>query len=260
MCFPLLITLLMPLYFFACATTDRVLLGPEEAQVLASLKHAKDNIDTFKGIGQLKIKAGKGLQTVRVAWIGSRPYNLRLETLGVWGQPSLLFLLKDDIFYVHDINNNRYFRGKNNAGNFRRFLSVPVGPQDLHSILSGLPPIVPFHEAKIEVLPDKSQSCLFLYKRWNRIAEKIWFDNDLKTVKEVELFDPWGDLKYVVKFSRFKDVSGTLIPYRISVLQEDKIDMLLDVSRFYIQVPIPEEAFTLGFPDAQAMDKDNSER
>jgi len=249
-----LVALLVPLSFLACATTDRVLLGPEEAQVLASLEHAKDNIETFKGIGQLKISAGKGVQTARVAWIGSRPCNLRLETLGVWGRPSLLFLLKDDIFYVHDINNNRYFKGKNSVRNLRRFLSVPVEPQDLYSILSGSPPIVSFYEAKIEVLPDKSQSCLFLYKRWNRIAEKICFGDDLKTVKEVELFDPRGDSKYVVKFSRFRDVNGSLIPYRIRVLHENEIDMLLDVSRFYIQVPIPKEAFTLGLPDDQAVD------
>ncbi len=245
----------MPLIFIACATTDRGgVLGPEEGRVLASLEHANNNIQTFKGVGQLKISAGKSVQTVRVAWIGSEPCNLRLETLGVWGQPSLLFLLKDDIFYVHDINNNRYFKGKNSVRNLRRFLSVPFGPQDLYSILSGSPPIVSFYEARIEVLPDQSQSCLFLYKRWNRIAEKVWLGDDHKTVKEVELFDPWGESKYVVKFSRFRDVNGSLIPYRIRVLHEGEFDMLLDVSRFYIQVSIPKEAFTLEFPGAQGVD------
>lgn len=197
-------------------------------------------------------------QSMRVAWIGSQPGNLRAETLGPWGQPTLTFLLRGAAFCVYAFENNRCYKGKGTARNLSRFLSVPVRAEDLFSLLSGRPPVYPFNDAKIEVTKGNGQWCLCLYKRWNRLIEKMWFKDDRKTVERVELFDGSGNLKYEIKFNQFKNVGSILFPHEMIIYEAQGGPVLsLNVERFWTNVTIPSKAFILEPCDGEVVPLDS---
>ena len=249
----------LPLCLCTCATLPKVAParpGPDASRLLASVKQYNNDLESFRGIGKLRIMGKVQGQTTRVVWIGSQLGKLRVETLGVWGQPTLTFLVNGSTFYLHTCRNNRYFKGKATARNISRFVSIPIRAEALFSLLSGQPPVLPFHYAKIRALEGEGQWLLSLYKKWRRLIEKMWLKDDGKTVERVEVFDGWGNLKYTVAFNRFEEVEGFRIPYEIMISHAQRPVLSLKVERFWINVPIPAGAYTLELSDAHVVDLD----
>ena len=153
---------------FACMPTPRATVGvpaPDPASLLASLEKQKNDITSFRGIGKLTFTVNGERHTTRVAWIGSRPQDLRLQTLGLWGQPDLTFLIRGSTFCLHAHQENRCFKGKATPRNLSRFVSIPVGAEDLFALLSGQVPVLSSYRAKIRYSNGEDQWCLCLYNR-----------------------------------------------------------------------------------------------
>ncbi len=252
----------MVLYFclFACTTTRNDVVtqcGPEAGRILAYLRQKNNNLGSFKGIGLLRITGRKGeAQTVRIVWMGSQPGNLRVETLGVWGQPTLTLLLKGSDFYVHNHQENRYYKGKGNIRNMSRLMSVPVSAKELFFLLSGQPPVLAFHNAKVETSRHDGQRSLCLYQTRNRLIERVWFKDDYTTVGRVDLFNRSRNPRYTIEFKEFEQVDGFVIPYKTVVTSRKGPVLTLNVERFWRKVPIPARAYTLDFSDAEVVDLD----
>ena len=251
---------LLALCVWACAATPKAVPTvpcPDAGRLLASLQQCKQELESFRGIGKLRITGKGDRQTARVAWIGAQPENLRVETLGVWGGPALTFLVNGSTFYLHSSQDNRYLKGRATARNLSRFVSIPVRAEVLFSLLSGQPPVLPFHSAKMQALGGDGQWLLCLYEKWGRLIEKMWLANDGATIERVGVFDGWGNLKYTVSFSRFEEVECLRIPHKIMVSHARGIVLSLDVEKFWTKVQIAERAFTLDLSGAQVVDVDS---
>ena len=238
---------LLPLYACACAPTPRAALevgGPDPACLLASLKERKNEITSFRGIGKLILMVKGERQTTRVAWIGSQPDNLRVETLGPWGQPNVTFLMNGSTFYLYAHAENRCFKGKATARNLSHLVSVPVRAEDLFVVFSGQVPVLPFRHAKIRRSEDEGRWCLVLYKRWGGLVERMWITNGGKTVEAIEVFDGRGNLQYRAAFNQVREAEGLEVPQTIIISNEQGPVLSIQVERFWTKVDIPEGAYT----------------
>ncbi len=248
---------LLLLCLFSCTPLRKevsTLPNSEVNRLLVVLAQNKNNLESFRGVGKLRMVRGSKAQTMRIVWIGSESGNLRLETIGPWGQSPVTFLLKDTVFYVHKVDDKVCYKGKATARNLSRILSIPIGGDELSAILSGQPPLTAFHEAKIKVLEGDGKWCLYLYTKWNRIIEKMFFKDDRKTVERVEFFDRFGAPTYTTTFSEFRDVDGYLLSHKIKILHTNGLDLSLDIEKFRAGVTIPEKAFILELPDTKVVD------
>ena len=253
-------TLLFPLCLYGCVTRPKAFPsgpGPEVTRILDSLKEQKNDLKSFKGVGRFKTVRGTSI-TTRMVWIGSQPQKLRVETLGPWGQPTLTLVINGSSFFLHTHHDNRYFKGDATAGNLSRFVSVPVRAEDLVGLLSGQPPILPFHHAKIRASTAEGGGWLLsLHKKWGRLIEKIWLKDDEKGVEQVEVFDGWGNLQYKVAFSDFDQMESLCLPHRIAISDTQGLLWSLTVEKFWTKVSIPEGAYTLEVSSAEEMDLDS---
>jgi hypothetical protein len=253
--------LLLPLCLYGCAIRPKGILTQETPadvdRVLASLRQRENDLKTFKGVGRFKTIRGNGTKIFRVVWIGSKPENLRVETLGPWGQPNLTFVVNGPSFFLHSRQDNHYFRGDATADNLARLVSIPVKGEDLFRLLSGQPPILPFHHGKIRTSPADSGSILSLYKKWGRLIEKIWMKDAGKSVEKVEVFDAWGNLRYRIAFSEFHQTESFWFPHTIAISDPEGPVCSLMVERFWTNVPIPEGAYTMEISGAGVTDLDS---
>jgi outer membrane biogenesis lipoprotein LolB len=244
----IVVVLVFSLCLYGCAPKAKGVLKyaePDVDRVLASLRQYKNELESFKGVGRFKTVRGTGLKSSRVAWIGSQPQNLRVETLGPWGQPTVIFLLNGSSFFLHSRQDNQYFEGDATVENLSRVVSVPVTGEDLFWLLSGQPPILPFHHGKIRTLSGDRGCLLSLHKKWGRVVEKVWLKDDAKTVEKVEVFDGWGDLRYRIVFSEFQQAESFWLPHRIEISDPEGPVCSLMVEKFWTNVSVPEEAFIL---------------
>ena len=253
----ILVVLLFPLFLYGCALRPKAFPTgprPDVSRILESLKQCKNGLKSFKGVGRFKTVRGSRVTTFRMVWIGSQPQNLRVETLGPWGQPILTFVINGSNFFLHSRQDNRYFKGGATVGNLSRFVSVPVRAEDLFGLLSGQPPILPFHHAKIRASTAEGGWLLSLHKKWGRLIEKIWLKDDGKGVEQVEVFDSWGNLQYRVAFSEFHEMESLCLPHRIAISDTEGPIWLLTVEKFWTGVSIPDGVYTLEVSGAQVID------
>lgn len=242
----ILAAFVLPFYAFACAPTPRATLGvgaPDPACLLASLKARQNEIKSFRGLGKLSLMVGSERQTTRVAWIGSQPGNLRVETLGLWGQPDLTFLINGSTFYLYVHAENRCLKGKATARNLSRLVSVPLRVEDLFVVLSGQVPVLPFRHAKIRPSEKEGRWCLDLFKGLGRLVERMWIAEGGKTVEGIEVFNGRGKLQYRAAFNQVQAVEGVWIPQRIIISNEQGPVLSLHVEEFRTEVAIPDGAY-----------------
>ncbi len=253
-------TFLFPFFLHGCAPKPKAVLTqaiPDVDRVVASLRQCENNLRTFRGVGKFKAIRGTGAKISRLVWIGSQPRNLRVETLGPWGQPVLTFVINGSDFVVHSRPDNHYFRGDATVGNLSRFASIPVRADDLFRLLSGQPPILPFHHAKVRISSADGGWLLNLYGKWGRLVEKIWLQDDAKTVERVEVLDEWGELQYRIVFSEFHQTESFRLPHNIAISDPEGPVWSLMVERFWINVAIPDGAYTLEVSGARITDLDS---
>lgn len=249
--------LLFPLCLYGCASKPSPpRAGPDAGRILASLKQCKDHLESFRGVGRFKAFRGAGAKSFRIAWIGSQPQSLRVETLGPWGQPVATFVINGYSLFFHSRQDNKYFKGDATVRNLSRFVSVPVRAEDLFGLLSGQPPVIAFHHAKIRASRGEGGWLLSLYKKWGRLIEKIWLADDAKTVERVEVFDGRDNLEYRIQFSDFHQVESICLPHRIAISDQEGPLWVLTVEKFWTNVSIPDGAYTLEVPEARVMDAD----
>jgi len=128
---------------------------------------------------------------------------------------------------------------------------VPVRAEDLFRLLSGQPPILPFHRAKIRPSTADSGWLVSLYKKWDRLVEKIWLKDDAMTVEQVEVFDEWGDLQYRIVFCEFHQVESFHLPHSVEISDPEGSLWSIMVERFWTNISIPDGAYTLKVSGAQ---------
>ena len=248
---PLVVVFLLALCFPACVSTPETgvdMPAPDPHQLLSSLKEQQVSVTTFRGIGKLHYTIDGQRHATRVAWIGSLPANLRIETLGLWGQPNLTLLVKGSTFYLHAPDEGRCVEAKATARNVSRLVSVPLPVEDLFVILSGQVPVLPFHRAEIQYLDAQRQWRLSLYRKWGRLVERIWTNRIGTTVNRIDVFDRSGHLAYTALFRRFEPLEHFLIAKEIVVAGKQGASFSLEVERLSTNVEVPAEAYTLNVP------------
>jgi hypothetical protein len=131
---------------------------------------------------------------------------------------------------------------------------MPVRAEDLFMLLSGQPPILPFHRAKIRPSTPNGGWLISLYKKWGRLVEKIWLKDNATTVEQVAVFDGWGDLQYKIAFSEFQEVDSRPLAHRVEISDPEGPLWSLIVERFWTNISIPDGAYTLDVPGTQVTD------
>jgi hypothetical protein len=228
----------------------------EATRILTHLEKREKAFSRFRGLGKLQIKGAGPSKTMRIAWIGARPGNLRLEMLGMWGQPLATFLLKEPDFFLYIVKDNLCYKGKSTARNLSRMLTVSIESEDLFNVMSGHPPIPTFRKAKVRTTTNRRQT-LSLFGPWSRIVQKMWFSDTRKVIERVESFDSLGDVKYTILFSNFKNNGDYLVPYAIQIVRPSGTEMLINIDKFQNGISIPDKAFVLDLGDAKVIGLDS---
>lgn len=221
----------------------------EEAREMLETVIANNPLpSTFKGIGDIKLTRDSITQSSRMAWAASVPDEIRIELLTPYGQPSVS--LSSDGRYVYVVlHQDKSFYKKNvSETSFERILSIPIGPEEIVSILGGRPPIIEYSfVSKIES-EIASGPVIVARESWWGDYQKIYFSEDGRQILGAETFNGAGELKYKVFFAGFRKVEKFYAPSRVVISSAEGAEALLNVSRFWAGADVSPSAFVLEPP------------
>lgn len=96
----------------------------------------------MSGEARLSAELREGSGRVGQFVLAERPDRVRLETISFFGQPIAVLTSDGVTFHLHDLENGRFFEGPASAGNVSQLLPVRIPPEELVSLLLGVPPVV----------------------------------------------------------------------------------------------------------------------
>ena len=217
----------------------------EEARaLLEQLTRRNKYLKTFKGIGELRLKENKKAQRLTVAWMGQLPEKLRMEALAVSGQPAASLAGDGRWLYFLSHADGRYYKRPYEKG-FGRFLSIPLDPGEMVTLLSGRVPVVTHHVVDLKTDPDSRGFVLILKKRWQGIVEKFYLGPDKQDVFKIERFDADGTLVWRLRWGAFHRVSDFSMPFWLRASRADGAFFELMVRRCWTNVPLDPRSFAL---------------
>jgi hypothetical protein len=131
----------------------------------------------------------------------------------------------------------------------KNIISIPITASDIVMLLAGGIPLRKFHS--VDVIEDKSGNgyVLVLKERWRGIREKIYFDESGSQVRQIDIFDRSGLLKYRAEIENMRSVNGYQVPFRLKLSTGEGADFLLDADRYWVNVELPTSVFVLAPPE-----------
>jgi hypothetical protein len=226
----------------SCASTIPT-ISDSAGHLIAALKTPEYLPLRFKGTGTLTLSEGDTIGTMRVAWIGVHPDLLRFQAFDPWRNPLFMFILKKGKFYFRSAQTNRFYTGKGSRSNLKRVLDVPLEAEDLVTIFSGKPPVVPFTKAETREVVSGGHKELLLFRR-NHLVEKIEFDAMSGRAQKASFMDGLGKEHYRVYFDAFKSTGDMVFPHKIDIVVSLGRRFTLLADTIWSRFEIPQDAFT----------------
>ena len=218
--------------------------------LLSTLKTQNEALVNFKGIGNITIRQNGLTQfDQRDAWIGERPVKFSIAVL-ISGYPALKLATDGRWLYYLEIQGQetRFRKMKTSDPDLKRLIWIPISISDVIALLSGRIPLLEFDSVDFIQEISNQQFALVLTDSWWGIQQKIIFDATVSRVQQIEVYHRSGSLRYRAEVRSTQQVDGFEVPQRLRLSNDDGIDFLLDIHRYWVNVEVPPSVFMLAPP------------
>ena len=184
----------------------------------------------------------------RVAWVGSRQGNIRLEILGVGGRSVASLAGDGEWLYYYSHLEKQLYKERDSVRNLRRLFAVPVASHDIAALLAGRIPIREHHRATLAKDPAQGIYTLTLTKKWAGDVERIYLDSSELRVRQMEMLNTRQAVIYRVQFKGKKEIEAFVIPSRINITAKEGDQLQIDIERYWANVPVSPLMFRIKAP------------
>ncbi len=244
--------------FSSCAvflpSKELEIIPPEKASevrdLLSTLQSKNDTLKSFKGIGKIKVWQNGIIQVnQRVAWMGEKPVKLSIAVL-ISGYPAIKLATDGKwLYYLETRGHDMVFKKiAESDPDLKNIISIPITSSDIVMLLAGGIPLRKFHTVDLIANRADSGYILVLKERWWGLREKIYFDESGSHVRQIDVFDRSGSLKYRAQIENIRSVTGYQVPFRLKLSTGEGADFLLDIDRYWANVELPASVFVLAPP------------
>lgn len=208
-------------------------------------------LKTFKSIGKIRIRLADEnvLQSARGVWAGDNADRLRIEVLGLTGQPWTSFAYDGNWIYLLQHTENRFYKHRSLKADLQRLISLPIQVSDILILLSGRAPIRYSSGARLMRHRLEDEYVLIFEKGWRRKQnERIYLRDDGKTFWKYEQFNQKKRLLYRVELFDVREYDGFQIPQKLIFSDESMVRLEISIKNFWPNVDVPSTLFVLSPP------------
>lgn len=222
---------------------------PQEVKELtAAFEKRNGSLNSFKAVGQIKLKTGRKVLLTRAAWIGLEKNRLRLEILKPTGKPLMSLSSDGKWAYLLLRDEKQYEKQPLSGQGFGHWASVSVAPSDLVSLLCGRVPNRAWDLCYWETPEKGGGPVLHLAQYWKGFVEKLYFDTSLEKIRLIEMYRPDGTLVYRARWSNFRTVKNYRLPMHIEIDDVKGRHLTLSVDRIWPDAVVKAAQFIIKEP------------
>lgn len=210
------------------------------------IDHNKE-LTQFKGLAKVQMISEGRSQSGRIAFAAIWPDKMRVELLNMMGAPlTTLAGDGDDIRIISHIDNKKY-RIRQSPTALEPVIHLPVGIEDLQSLLSGRVPLPPHAFAQL-METDGPEDVVLLKNRWHGLISKLKVDSKTHQIKNMQVYDAEGELRYQIQWHLWKAVGGYILPSKVIIESFNLQRLILSVDRIWPNIEVSPSTFVIDLP------------
>jgi hypothetical protein len=218
----------------------------EAGALYATLRGINDTLHGFKALGTIRLQQGGIDQRFRSAWAAGGGGRLRVDVLGIAGQPMFSFSCDGSNDYVLLYQEGRLIRRRAGGAAFMdRLVHIPIDAADLFALLSGRPgKSEDFFAIRLEKDPLEG-TVLVLWNKRDGARSRILLVRKPLCIREIERTDSRGHLVWRAEFRGMKERDGYRVPTDLRLTGPDGVQVRITTDRFWANPRMPADLFIL---------------
>ena len=238
------------LFFFSGCAKEVPIYEPADlpvSLVVAQLEQRQNHLFSFRAVGTIRVQGGKQRWSGRAFLLSEFPDSLRLEVVGLFGNPLLYAVSDGHQFTIWEPGRKHAYQGLASSGTLARLIKFPLQDRETLLLLAGIVP--PWHQvqAKLFRLSDDESYMLQLENKPARLRQRIWLEGEDLIVTRIERVQG-NEGKFEAKFSDFVSIDGSFYPRNI-VMEGGQAHLSIRYQQFAINEDLDPSVFHLALPE-----------
>jgi len=215
------------------------------------VKKRDEAVRSMRGLMSLLVKSGKRKYHLEEAFQIEKPAKIRIETLGLFGQP-VFFLSSDGItlsLFLPD--KKRLYIGASSANNISHAFPISLELHEIVDLLTGKIPLIDSRSARASYDQKEGLMIIDLTPQQDVFQkQRLWIDIQKDSVVRGELRNGEGHLTWRIIFDRFQELQGILTPTLIRIETAEGPTMAsIELEELEMNPALRKDSFRLAVPE-----------
>ena len=237
-------------FFFSGCVKEVPIYEPADlpvSLVVAQLEQRQSHLFSFRAVGTIRVQGGKQRWSGRAFLLSEFPDSLRLEVIGLFGNPVLYAVSDGHQFTIWEPGREQAYQGLASSGTLARLIKFPLQDREALLLLAGIVP--PWHqvEAKLFRLSKAESFMLQLENKPARLRQRIWLEGEDLIVTRTERVQDNIE-KFEAQFSDFVAIAGSFYP-RSVVIEGGQAHISIRYKQFAVNEDLDSSVFNLALPE-----------
>lgn len=250
MCRKTIICLGVAVLLFAChprIATEIPEPGNRAERLLAKLQNRNEGLETFKGLGEIRLWNAGGTQTARIAWLAAMDGRIRAEILGPSGRPLMKLAYDGRRFFLYSAPEDGIQKRRVRNPGLERAVNVPVTIRELVFFLAGKLPVYEYRDVELVTSDGPEADRLLMAGGWRGVMQQVILAPDHETAEAFRIYEG-EDLRYQVKLADYQEHDGFLIPAQIRFSNGASEGFEIRMTRFWPNAGLRARQFVIEAP------------
>ena len=238
------------LFFFNGCVKEVPIYEPADmpvSLVVDQLEQRRNHLTSFRAAGTIRVQGGKQRWSGRAFLLSEFPDSLRLEVVGLFGNPVLYAVSDGHQFTIWEPGREQAYQGLASSGTLARLIRFPLQDHEALLLLAGIVP--PWHrvQAKLFRLSKTESFMLQLENKPARLRQRIWLEGEDLIVTRIERVQD-DERKFEAQFSDFVAIDGSFYP-RSVVMEGGQAHISIRYQQFTVNEDLDTSVFHLALPE-----------
>lgn len=197
----------------------------------------------FKGLFKAQVEAGGQSISGRVALAAIVPDQLRMEWLGPLGQPLTAMAGNGKTLTILSYADHKYHTLKQTPTVLEKLIHIPIGLEDLLTLLSGRP-MVPDNFFAVQAIEGDLSNGIRIKNRWRRTLADVHTGPDGRLTDE-QVYDSEGKQLFHIQWRQWQTIQDYSVPRRLGIVTSDGDSMEISIHRLIPETDLEPSIFQL---------------
>lgn len=192
-------------------------IAPET--IAAAFEQRWQSAEALRALARVSVTSAQGRYSTRQTFFWRRPAAVRLDTVGLFGQPTMTLVADPARASIYYPQQGTFLQGPATAATFARVIGLPLDVEDVPPLLMGaLGPFLTGPQATAYLQTDAGMYLLRFLGRDGQLIQDVWVEPEQLLPRRALRYSEHGVSAVDIAYSDFRPIAeGSPFPFELEI-------------------------------------------